>query len=117
MPIVTANIHGPAISPTDLVSPRADSANADAHCAIESSEAPAQTISSIASQNSGTLSRSRIRIPLPSSTGCSMGHTEKLYMFTSGIIAQIQESHFQFSMPKTVKNSVEMSMTPTEPQQ
>ena len=102
---------------TILRSPRADSANADAHCAIESSEAPAHTISSIASQNSGTLSRSRIRIPLPSSTGCSMGHTEKLYMFTSGIIAQIQESHFQFSMPKTVKNSVEMSMTPTEPQQ
>ena len=50
-----------------------------------------------------------------------MEFREKRHDFTLNIseqvIAQIQESHFQFSMPKTVKNSVEMSMTPTEPQQ
>ena len=48
MPIVIANKHGPAKSPTDLVNPNADSAKADAHCAIAISEAPAQIIRIIA---------------------------------------------------------------------
>ena len=117
IPIVTANIHGPAISPIDLERPSADSANADAHCAIESSDAPAHTISRMESQNSGTLSRLPILIPLPSSVGCSIGHTAKLNTLHSGITAQMQESHLQFSIPNNAKNRVERSITPTAPQQ
>ena len=108
IPIVTANRQGPAISPIAFERSKADSANADAHCAIESSDAPAHIISS---------KRFPILIPCPSSAGCSMGQVMKLNILYSGIIAQIQASHFQLPIPNTEKNTVESRITPTEPQQ
>ena len=77
-PIVVANRHGPIRSPTVLDSPSADSANADAHCDIVSSDAPEHTISRMASQNSGTVNSLPIDMPLPSSTSRSMGQVAKL---------------------------------------
>ena len=44
MPISTANEQGPTRSPTVLETPIADSVNADAHCAIDASDAPEHTI-------------------------------------------------------------------------
>ena len=55
IPINTANKQGPAKSPTVLETPIADSVNADAHCAIEASDAPEQIISNISNQNNGNL--------------------------------------------------------------
>ena len=104
-------------SPTVLEKPSAASVKAEAHWAIASSEAPAQTISRIASQKTGSRNSSRIFIPLPSSVSRSMGQVAKLYMLYSGTRAQTQASHFQCSIPNTAKNSVERRITPTEPQQ
>ena len=78
MPIVTANRQGPARSQTVLLNPRPDSTKADAHCAIESSDAPEQTISTTATQKSGDLKSWRIVMPLPSSTIFSIGQVAKL---------------------------------------
>ena len=49
----TANAHSPDRSPTVLLTPRADSANADAHWLIACSQAPEQTIRTMNSQKSG----------------------------------------------------------------
>ena len=117
IPIVTANRQGPAISPIAFERSKADSANADAHCAIESSDAPAHIISSMEIMNTGVFKRFSILIPCPSSAGCSMGQVLKLNILYSGIIAQIQASHFQLPIPNTEKNTVESRITPTEPQQ
>ena len=78
MPITTANMQGPARSPTVLDSPSADSAKADAHWAIDSSEAPEHTISTQASQKKGVANSLPMDMPLPSSTRCSMGQVAKL---------------------------------------
>lgn len=53
--IPTENPHTihPAISPTAFENPRADSAYADAHCAIASSDAPEQTIITMTTRNMG----------------------------------------------------------------
>ena len=56
----------------------ADSANADAHCAIDASEAPAQIIKSIKAQNIFVLKSSEIVMLLPSATMGSMGQVAKL---------------------------------------
>ena len=82
-----------------------------------SSEAPAQTISTMASQNTGTFSRPRIPMPFPSSTSGSMGQVAKLYVLYNGSSAHRQASHFQRSMPNTAKNAVDTTTTPTDPQQ
>ena len=76
-------------------SPSAASVKADAHCAIDSSEAPAQTISRIASQKTGFFIRLRIVSPLPSSVSRSMGQVAKFQILYSGTSAQMQASHFQ----------------------
>lgn len=117
IPIKAANKQGPAKSPTVLETPIADSVKADAHCAIEASEAPAQIISKINSQNNGNLSRWLVRIRWSSSTSRSIGQNIKLNAFQNGIIAQSTVRIFQFSIPNTVKNSVEPKITATAPQQ
>ena len=78
MPMVTAKRQGPTRSPTVLEKPRAASVKAEAHWAMESSEAPAQTIRIIASQKTGTLNSSRRVMPSPFSVRCSMGQVAKL---------------------------------------
>ena len=115
--IKTANRQGPARSPIVLETPRADSVNADAHCAIAASDAPAQIISKIISQNSGKLSSFRIDKLSPFSSRRSIGQVIKLKVFTNGISAQISVSIFQFFTPNTAKKSVEPIITPTAPQQ
>lgn len=96
-------------------SPRADSAKEDAHCAIETSLAPAPTIRRINTQKAGFLKSSAIVISLPSSVSRSIGQTAKLYALTKGTTAHTQAAQRQFSIPKSAKNAVESSTTPTTP--
>ena len=74
----TANKHGPRRSPIVLLKPSAASAYAEAHCAIDNSEAPEHTIKIIAIQNNGVLKRADIPIPSSSSTRYSIGQVTKL---------------------------------------
>ena len=113
----TANRQGPAKSPTVLETPIADSVNADAHWAIEASDAPEHIISSIRSQNNGNLSSWLVFILSPSSTNRSIGQEIKLNALYRGTSAQISVSIFQFVKPNTVKKIVEPRITPTAPQQ
>lgn len=46
-------MHGPAKSPIILETPKDDSVNAEAHCNMDISEAPEQSISNINNQNNG----------------------------------------------------------------
>ena len=83
----------------------------------ESSEAPAQTIRMIASQNNGVLKRARMVIPFPSSVSRSMEQVAKFQILYKGISAQIQARILQCSIPNTEKKNVDRRITPTEPQQ
>ena len=84
---------------------------------MDSSEAPAQIISTMASQNSGVLKSAPTVIPLPSSVSRSMGQVAKFQILYRGISAQMHARILQFSMPNSAKNRVESRMTPTDPQQ
>ena len=84
---------------------------------MDISDAPAQTISRIATQNSGFLNSCPMVIPLPSSVRCSIGHVAKLKMLYSGISAHAQARIRQLPMPKAVKKSEDRRITPTDPQQ
>ena len=117
MPIVTANMHGPARSPTVLESPNAASAYADAHCDMESSDAAEQIIKQTASQNRGFLARDFIPMLSVSSTRGSIGQVAKLYILIAGISAHNTDSNFQFAIPNMEKNKVESKIVPTKPQQ
>jgi hypothetical protein len=94
---------GPAISPTAFEKPRADSAYADAHCAIASSDAPEQTIITMAIRNMGFENNFLISIPCPSSTNDSIGQVAKLIILIAGINAKITASHFQLPIPNSKK--------------
>ena len=107
MPINMANKQGPAKSPTVLETPMADSVKADAHCAMEASDAPEHTINRIINQKIGVFSSSRMPILLPSSTNRSIGQLIKLNVLYSGTNAQIKVSIFQFAKPNTAKKKVE----------
>ena len=74
---MVANKHAPAKSPTDFVNPNADSAKADAHCAIDISDAPAQIIRMIAAAKIGFFSKRRINESL-SIRDRYMGYTSAL---------------------------------------
>ena len=115
--MVAANKSGPIRSQIVLEKPKPDSTKADAHCAIDNSDAPEQIIKTTAIQKSGDLNSCKIVIPFPSSTRCSIGHVAKLYMLYKGMIAQKQATNFQLLIPKIVKSSVEIKVTPTHPQQ
>ena len=90
---------------------------ADAHWAMASSEAPAQTISTMAIQKIRSLNSPRMVMPFPSSVSRSMGQVAKLKILYSGTRAQMQASHFQLSIPNTAKKAVDSRITPTQPQQ
>ena len=117
IPIRTANRHGPARSPTVLETCSADSVNADAHCDIDSSEAPEQTIRRTRIRKCPSFNSCQIDMLSPFSTGVLIGQVANNQMFTSGITAQKQERTGQFRMPNTVKKIVERRMTATDPQQ
>ena len=112
-----ANRQGPARSPMALETPSADSVKADDHWAMVASDAPAQTMSRMRSQKSG--SRSSFFVVLPSwlSGSRSMGQVRKLKVLARGMAAQKRARSFQFSTPNRAKKRVEPRMTPTAPQQ
>ena len=93
------------------------SAYADAHCAIASSDAPEQTIITMAIRNMGFENNFLISIPCPSSTNDSIGQVAKLIILIAGINAKITASHFQLPIPNSRKKTVETSIVPTAPQQ
>mgnify|MGYP002561040800 CR=1 FL=1 len=90
---------------------------ADAHCAIASSDAPEQTIITMAIRNMGFENNFLISIPCPSSTNDSIGQVAKLIILIAGINAKITASHFQLPIPNSRKKTVETSIVPTAPQQ
>ena len=88
-PISTAKRHGPSRSPVNLFTPRLFSANADAHCAIAISLAPAQSIKAVHMIKVGCLNSSEMRISLsPSGTGGMIGTFINANILMKGIIAQ-----------------------------
>ena len=110
-------MHGPAKSPIILETPKDDSVNAEAHCNMDISEAPEQSINSINNQNNGKRNNSTTCIPSPSSTSLFIGQEMKLNVLYSGSSAHINVRICQCFIPKIAKNIVEPSMTPTVPQQ
>ena len=113
----TANPLAPSKSPVVFVTHSADSAKAEAHCAMDSSDAPAHTISTTKSQNIFVFNSCPMVILLPSLTIGSMGQTAKLVMLYSGITAHKQDNMRQFSVPNIVKKTVDRRIVPTAPQQ
>ena len=104
-------------SPIVFEKPRADSTKAEAHWAMDSSLAPAQTISRMAIQKKGVLSRLPIVMPSPSSVRRSMGQVAKLKMLYSGIRDHSTASSLQCPIPNRAKKTVDRRITPTHPQQ
>ena len=90
---------------------------AEAHWAMASSEAPAQTISTMNSQKIFVRSSSPTDMLSPSATMGSMGQVAKLKMLYSGTRAQMQARIRQCSVPKAAKKAVEPRMVPVVPQQ
>ena len=115
-PMNTAKPQGPSRSPTVLLTPREDSANADAHCAMDASEAPALIIRTMKSQKTFVFMSCPIVMPAPSFTMGSMGQKAKLMMLNRGITDHKQARIRQCSVPKTAKNRVEPRIVPTAPQ-
>ena len=118
VPIVMANAHGPSKSPIVLVMCRPFSANVLAHCDIACSDAPAQTIITISSQNTRLVSIRFIGICCASSgTIGYSGTKEKYTAFAIGTIIHRSVSTRQLAVPNAAKNSVESSTSATCPQQ
>ena len=99
MPMRIENIQGPARSPTvfDTLSP--DSAKAEAHWLIACSDAPAQTIIKIKSQNRLLFNSPRIPISCPSSVSARMGTRENRTAFITGTAAQRRANTRQLFRP------------------
>ena len=94
------------------------SANVDAHWLTACSLAPAHVIISIRIQKTRLLQRSRILIPSSdSSTSGAIGTRVKITPLTIGTTAQTHARIFQFPIPNSLKNRVEINTTPTWPQQ
>ena len=88
IPMKAANRQGPAKSPTVLDTPRADSVNADAHCAIVASDAPEQIISKSIIHSSG--SRSNLRRGRPFAV---------LYQALYGTGEKLKDIHQRYQRP------------------
>ena len=114
VPIRAANIIGPSTSPKAFVIPRAFSANADAHWLTDCSLAPAHIIISIRIRNS-LMEKSffKERPVSPSLIGDGTGMKMNIIPISMGKNAQRIASCLQFAIPKTKKNKVEKSTTPT----
>ena len=114
----TANAIGPARSPTVLLTPRPCSAKVEAHWLTACSLAPALIIMRKRIQNSFIRkSAPRLSPFSPSGTSGAIGTRRKRKKLKSGIRAQSAARIFQFAMPKSAKNTVEIRTTPTWPQQ
>ena len=104
---------GPVRSPTVLLTPSPRSAKAEAHWLTACSHEPAQSMSSISTQNSRMPNRRRTGTP---STGSSasegMGTVMKKTRLASGTSAQMTAMIRQCAMPKMAKKAVEISTTP-----
>jgi hypothetical protein len=114
----TAKAHGPARSPTVLDTCSPDSANAEAHWHTACSEAPAQSMSSMSSQNARRRTSCRSGIAgVSSPVSEPIGTVRKKTPFAAGSAAQRSASVRQCAMPASRKKSVEASTTNTSPQQ
>ncbi len=109
---------GPARSPRVLLTPSPFSAKVEAHWLTESSLAPAQTIINISSQNCRILKSSLTFSPLsPSWISGAMGTLANRRPLAMGTAAHTNARIHQFPMPNNQKNRVDISTTPTCPQQ